>query len=364
MGAIYQRGKVYYLDMRINGRRIRKRIGTSKKMAEVVLADFEVKVIKREFDFEPADAPIAELFKSYLEYSKTNHAPGTYRRYWEVTRNFGVYLAFYHPDIKLISQLNLGIFEDYKTYRKNIEPTELKLPDDFPFEIPANCFRGKAKTINYEIKTLRSILNFGVKRGMCRDNPCTGVTSLKINDSKAPRFLTFQESDLFLKNCDEPLYPIFFTFLNTGLRLGELLNLQWADIDFARGKLLVRKKDFWVPKTGEREIPLNDGMVALLKKIKPSSANQKDFVFPGKNGETLRRKLRKDLIRIARKAGIENLTSIHALRHTFASHLVMRGVDLPTVQKLLGHSDITTTMVYSHLAPDHLVDAVNKLTFS
>lgn len=363
MGSIYQRGKVYYLDMRINGRRVRKKIGTSKKMAEVVLADYEVRLIKREFDFEPADELIGELFKSYLEYSKTNHAPGTYRRYWEVTRNFGVFLAFFHPDVKLISELNLGIFEEYKAYRKNTNPAELKLPEDFPFEIPANCLRAKAKTINYEIKTLRSMLNFGIKRGMCRDNPAKGVTSLKVTDSKAPRFLTFQESDQLLKNCDGSLYPVFFTFLNTGLRRGELLNLQWADIDFARGKLIVRKKDFWLPKTGEREVPLNDAMVKLLKKIKPAEANQKDFVFPGRGGGLLKRNLRKDLIRIARKTGIENLTSIHALRHTFASHLVMRGVDLPTVQKLLGHSDISTTMVYSHLAPDHLADAVNKLTF-
>ena len=363
MGIIYQREIVYYVDLRINGRRMRKRIGTSKKMAETVLKDLEIKGIRREFDFEPADAPIAELFKSFHEYSQTNHAPGTYRRYWEVTRNFGVYLAYYHPEVKLISQLNLNIFEDYKTYRKNTDPTKLELPDDFPFEIPANCFRANAKTINYEIKTLRSILNFGIKREMCKENPCKGVTSLKVSDSKAPRFLTFQECGLFLKNCDEYLYPIFYTFLNTGLRLGELLNLQWGDIDFARGKLLVRKKDFWVPKAGEREIPLNDGMVKLLRKIKPSSAHQKDFVYPGKNGEVLRRKLRKDLIRIARKAGIEALTSTHSLRHTFAGHLVMQGVDLPTVQKLLGHSDIQTTMIYSHLAADHLADAVNELSF-
>jgi site-specific recombinase XerD len=72
------------------------------------------------------------------------------------------------------------------------------------------------------------------------------------------------------------------------------------------------------------------------------------------SGSKIRTKLREKLIQIAKKAGIDNLTKLHTLRHTFASHLVMSGVDLPTVKKLMGHSDIQTTMIYTHLAPDHL----------
>ena len=63
------------------------------------------------------------------------------------------------------------------------------------------------------------------------------------------------------------------------------------------------------------------------------------------------------------RCGFPDVTKIHSLRHTFASHLVMKGVDLPTVQKLMGHADIQTTMIYAHLAPDHLVEAVDKLDF-
>ena len=88
-----------------------------------------------------------------------------------------------------------------------------------------------------------------------------------------------------------------------------------------------------------------------------------DFVFPDSGGGRMKTKLREKLIQIAKKAEIGNLTKVHTLRHTFASHLVMKGVDLPTVQKLMGHSDIQSTKIYAHLAPDHLANAVDKLSF-
>ena len=73
--------------------------------------------------------------------------------------------------------------------------------------------------------------------------------------------------------------------------------------------------------------------------------------------------MRKKLIRIAKKNGIKDLTKLHTLRHTFASQLVMNGVDLPTVKKLMGHANIDTTMIYSHLADEHVEKAIEKLTF-
>ena len=72
--------------------------------------------------------------------------------------------------------------------------------------------------------------------------------------------------------------------------------------------------------------------------------------------------LRRDLVNICDRLEIENV-NLHTFRHAFASHLVMSGADLPTVQKLLGHKDIKTTMIYAHLAPEHLKHAINKLNF-
>jgi len=149
------------------------------------------------------------------------------------------------------------------------------------------------------------------------------------------------------------------------MRKSELKYLDWSDIDFGRRKIKIRRKADWQPKTGEREVPMNDRLYELLMDMKEQndSGLQSIYVFPHKDGGRIRMKLREKMIEIAKRAGIKDLTKPHTLRHTFASHLVMQGVDLPTVKKLMGHSDIQTTMIYAHLAADHLADAVNKLSF-
>lgn len=101
----------------------------------------------------------------------------------------------------------------------------------------------------------------------------------------------------------------------------------------------------------------------LFQKQRHSGFSIKIFVYAGEDGQILKRRLRKDLIRIARKTNIEGLTEIHTLKNTFASYLIMKGIDLPTVQRLMGYSDIQTNMIYAHLSPNHLVDAVKKLWF-
>lgn len=118
-----------------------------------------------------------------------------------------------------------------------------------------------------------------------------------------------------------------------------------------------------VQSTGKRDIPVNQKPFELVTRLKEENDTRlrSSFVFSHKDGSQT--KLRILLIKIAAEAGIENLKKLHSLRHTFASHLVMKGVDLPTVQKLMCHSDIKTTIIYAHLAPDHLVGAVDKLEF-
>ena len=241
-----------------------------------------------------------------------------------------------------LSQLELKTFEDYKGFRKE---------------------QGAAhKTINFEIGSLRAILYLAKSWGYIKENPAVGVKRLKEDNHKKPRFLSMEEIKLLLENCGDELYPIFYTFLNTGMRKSELEYLEWKDIDFTRKKIKIRVKDTWRPKTSEREIPINDGLLEVLTQHKRTK--QGSLVFHRADGQHIEpNSLRKKLMTITKKCGFSDVTKLHTLRHTFASHLVMKGVDLPTVKKLLGHSSIDMTMIYSHLSDEHVDKAVERLTF-
>ena len=342
MATLRKRGNTYYADYRINGKRFRKVLGSSKKIAELVLKDIEVKIAKGELGFEKKDQDLNQLFEEYLSYSKTNHSPATRKRYKAIIDNFKRFLSNY-PHLNKISHLNPKIFEDYKTFRSEE--------------------KAKNKTINMESRTLRTIFNLAKDWGYTKENPTEGVRMLKITNHITPRFLSEDECKKLLDMCNAWEHPIFYTFLSTGMRKGELLNLEWPDIDFDRRKIRIRVKDGWSPKTSEREIPINDGLLKLLEKLKDDNKKSSVVFHDGSGQQIENNRLRKRLISLTKKCGFPDVTKLHTLRHTFASHLVMKGVDLPTVKKLMGHADIQTTMIYSHLADEHVDKAVEKLDF-
>lgn len=335
MGTIYKRNKIWYIDYRVNGKRIRKRIGPSKKVAELALKDIEVKLAKSEIGIVERKKKIHDYIEDFTKFLEVNKKPKTALRYLEVISHFRSFLSNY-PNITLLSQIQSKIIEDYKQQRIN---------------------HVKPKTVNFELGILRYLFNVAIRDNYLSKNPVTEVEKMKWK-RKQPRFLTKEEIKMILNNCSKRLYPIFLTFLYTGMRKDELRNLEWNDIDFENRLIRIQVKDFWEPKNGiSRNIPMNDGLFDILKKPDRKS----NWLFSTASGNQVRH-LRRDLIRVCDKIGIKNV-NLHTFRHTFASHLVMAGVDLPTVQNLLGHKDIKTTMIYAHLAPEHLKHAVKKLEY-
>ena len=188
-------------------------------------------------------------------------------------------------------------------------------------------------------------------------------TWLKVPPSEW-RFLDFEETARFLDAAKaEPLwFAMAHTALKTGLRNGELRALRWDDVDLRAGKLIVRraaaKQVIGTPKSGRsREVALSDETIRVLR----AHRHLCQLVFCHPDGRMWTQdECDRPLARICRRAGLAPV-SWHVLRHTFASHLAIRGAPLKAIQELLGHSQISTTMRYAHLTPAAKRDAVALL---
>jgi integrase len=216
------------------------------------------------------------------------------------------------------------------------------------------------KSINNHLTVLRRLLGVAAEWGII-----PAVPKFKLLKCPKPKFdfLTFEESDRLIRAAEEPWKTEVIVALRTGLRHGELHGLQWDDVDLVSGRLVVRRslwrKQFVTPKNGkEREIPLSDDAIAALKRHRHLKG---DLVFSAEDGNLLLATACKwPLWRACKKTGLRGI-QWHVLRHTFASHLVMRGAPLKAVQEMMGHSTMEMTMRYSHLSPDARRDAVKLL---
>lgn len=208
-------------------------------------------------------------------------------------------------------------------------------------------------TVNRALSCLKSLFNKAIVwEKFDEPNPVCKVKLLK-EDNKKLRYLEKDEIEKLLSVCDESLKPVVVVALNTGMRLSEILYLKWQDVDFKRGIIYLLKT-----KSGDkREIPMNELVEEALKGIRKHQTSE--YIFCHKDGSP-RKTVRKSFATALKRSNIENFR-FHDLRHTFASHLVMAGVDLNTVRELLEHADLTMTLRYAHLSQDHKKKAVDVL---
>ena len=342
-------GKYYYTNFYItlNGKRkkiVKKVPGgiTNKETAQLWEDAEKLKMFKERSGFIKKDIDLLNLKDAYLRYSKNNKAPRTYVRDGQALNAF-----FTISGIDNLSDLTPTAIEQYKSKRRKTGIGGRKPP-------------GKT-TINLEIIMVKALLNWGIDQGMVSENPIKKVKKIRGPEKKTIEFLTKEEIVALLDAATPTFHPIFFVYLKTGLRKGELIYLEWSDIDFPRKQIrVVNKTGHHTKRYKERFVPMDDPLVNVLQSI-PKGKNT--YVFITKNGTIRENNIFREVQRAAKKAGIQKHVTIHVLRHTYASQLVMAGVDLRTVQVLLGHSNITTTMQYAHLSPDHLQQAAEKLSF-
>ncbi len=211
-------------------------------------------------------------------------------------------------------------------------------------------------TVNRELAFLKRIYNDAIQNGKVSANPVRRVKLFKENNARV-RFLTEEEENKLRVEMTAENWWFVVLALNTGLRQAEQFNLRWEHVNFDTGIITIPRS-----KNGEvRHVPMNDTVRVVLSEL--PSRMRSDWVFPTRRGNPTQADtwvLRKFKPALGR-AGIADF-HWHDLRHTFASRLVMRHVPLTTVKELMGHKTIAMTLRYSHLAPEHLMQAVQSLS--
>lgn len=207
-----------------------------------------------------------------------------------------------------------------------------------------------AASVAHHLTMLRAIFNRAIRDGKVKTSPTRAVEWPEENNARV-RWLSTEEEGALRSSLSPWLRPLLTFGIHTGMRLGEILALRWADVDVGSGSVHVRES-----KSGlGRRLPLNETAKGLLAEFRDTNG----LVFQ-RDCNALRMKINREFRRAAKAAAVPNV-HIHDLRHTFASRLVMEGVDLYTVQMLLGHKTARMTQRYSHLSPNHLRAAVVKL---
>ena len=228
------------------------------------------------------------------------------------------------------------------------------------FKAKRQAAGASAKTINNDLGIFSRLMKSAAEWGIVRTVP--RVTFLK-TDPAETRYLTPAESRRLLEHTASPFWRLFFfVALRTGLRAGEIIALRWEDIDLNHRLIVVRRSIVsgvvGIPKSRRfRYVALASDLHQLLAAVRRDTG----YVFARPGDEPIAYAAAAKALRTAcRRAGMPRF-GLHAFRHSFASHLVMQGQDLYSVQRLLGHTDPKMTQRYAHLAPAYLLDVVDAL---
>lgn len=220
-------------------------------------------------------------------------------------------------------------------------------------------------------RVLKAAFNKAIDWNYTSENPFLKV-KLPKRPLSNPVFLTLDDLQRIINHTKNPIYKKIFLFaFFTGMRRNEIINLKWNSIDFNSKIIQIKNTETFTTKSKkERIIPMNKIVFDLLKELYPQiiDINQSDYVFHKYKGvkldELYLSKAFKKAVRENNKyekVKIDKSVHFHSLRHSFASNLVQKGTSLYIIKELLGHEDLKTTQIYSHLQNGNLFDAVGLL---
>lgn len=283
---------------------------------------------------------LTRLFMQYLQVEK-NYSPYTVEYYQGDITEFVLFMSEQ-------SIANFGVVEysDVRIYLTKLFEQKLS-----------------RKSIARKISSLRSLYKFFMREQYVNNNPFAQVSIPKL-EKRLPEFFYEEELDLLLNSCDdtEPIGQrnkiILELLYATGIRVSECCGIRLQDVDMELSTLLVHgkgKKERYVPFGNFAYEALEKYIKFGRKEVLIKNKKEHDYLFVNfRGGPLTTRGLRNVLNSIVDKSALEGNIHPHKLRHTFATHLLNNGADMRTVQELLGHSNLSSTQVYTHVTNDYL----------
>ena len=270
-------------------------------------------------------------------------------------KNIKFYLEYLKYERRVSDNTVESYGENLKKLTQNINKDILSLTTS-DIRMILNNMETSPKTKAHYLSVLNSFYNYMIFNGIIKNNPCSGIKLPKL-EKKLPNYLTIEEIDKLLdikliKPIDYRNKAMLEVLFATGTRISELINLTLNQIDY--NECIIRvlgkgKKDRIIPigNTAMEYLKLyiNEYRGFILK------TKNSEYVFINKNGTKISRQgFFKILKKLVKEAGIEKDVSPHTLRHSFATYLLNNGADLRIIQELLGHENLVTTEIYSHLS--------------
>lgn len=320
--AVFKKRGAWWIDYRFNGKRFREKVGPNKTLAKQALAKRKTEIAERKFfpNRNKTTIPFKEMAETF----------------WHLYGQYKTGVSFPYMLKRCIAEFG------------NKRLDEITIPAAMAFLNEIRDSSSISNSNRYHT-FMRSIFNRAIEWGKFDGiNPFS-----KIRQGKEPphrlRFLSKEEISQLLAACSPRIYPIVACALLTGMRRGEILNLTWETVNLRQNVLSILETKSGKP----REIPMPPKLVPIFESLRAAGATGAVFNV---SQDVLHTEFR----RTVDSAAIPDFR-FHDLRHTFASHFVMRTNDLPTLQKILGHHSPSMTQRYAHLSKGHL--QVGMLTF-
>jgi integrase len=381
--AVYQRGKNWYIDFTFHGERVREMIGPSKKGAQKVIDKRKGEIAENKFldkRTDPEPLRFHDFAREYLKWGRANKKPSSYQG--DIWRMRQLDKVFGDQDMREITAREIEKYkikrtsevrrtgvvmepiEEGKIWRvKYYNPKKKKMAKTFTDCKEAEAYLERMKspncvgTCNRELALLKHMYTLAIEWGKVAENPARRVRLFK-GEIERLRYLMPDEVQRLLKNCPDHLRAIVTVAVHTGMRRGELLRLRREQVNFDLGIIDLTDTKNRKP----RHIPMSQTVKEVLQGIQ--GREEHFFISDRRLGQAIK-DVYHSFTTAVRQSGIVDF-HFHDLRHTFASNLVMQGVDILTVKELMGHKKIEMTLRYAHLAPSYKTRAIAILdqTFS